>query len=151
MTPTMNRRRFVAAAGGTVLASSLAGCTDDDGDDDGNGGAAGFEIESGTEIVLDGYLTHWEGVEPSEIDGEENPTLVLEDGGDYEMTWINADGNLHDVQIWDDGDDVVDDLISDEVQEEGAEASISFTASEEMATYVCSYHQTSQVGDLVVE
>ncbi len=162
-TRRFGRRTFTITLG-SALAVGLAGCADDnDGpepDDDGEEPADdadddadvdGYEIDGGTEIVLDGYSTHWEGVEPGEIDGEENPTLVLEAGEEYTIEWVNADDVLHDLRIWDDDDEVVDDLISDEVDEEGESATLEFTASEEMTTYVCSYHQAQQVGDLVVE
>ncbi|GEM_PF-1182664 len=167
-TRRFGRRTFTITLG-SALAVGLAGCADDtdgpepdddgdepedDGDepddDDDAGDTDGYEIDAGTEIVLDGYSTHWEGLEPSEIEGEENPTLVLEAGEEYTIEWVNADGVLHDLQIWDD-DDVVDDLVSDEVEEEGESATLEFEASEEMASYVCSYHQAQQIGDLVVE
>jgi plastocyanin len=166
-TRRFGRRTFTITLG-SALAVGLAGCADDDGpepdddtaddgeepaDDDGDdaGDADGYEIDAGTEIVLDGYSTHWEGLEPDEIDGEENPTLVLEAGEEYTIEWVNADDVLHDMQIWDDDDGTVDDLVSDEVEEEGESATLEFEASEEMTTYVCSYHQAQQVGDLVVE
>ncbi|WP_331233992.1 cupredoxin domain-containing protein [Natronorarus salvus] len=166
-TRRFGRRSFTITLG-SALAVGLAGCADnsdgpdadgDDGnepedDDAGNddaGDADGYEIAGGTDIVLDGYSTHWEGVEPGEIEGEENPTLVLEAGEEYTIEWINADDVLHDLQIWDDGGDVVDDLVSDEVDTEGESATLEFEASEGMANYVCNYHQAQQIGDLVVE
>jgi hypothetical protein len=151
------RRTVLKAAGASTFAIAGAGCLgDDDGDDGGeNGdddnGNGEFEIDPGAEIVLDGYSSHWEGIEPSEIEGEENPTLVLEDGEEYTMEWINADGIDHDLQIWDDGGDLVDDLATDTLSGEDESASLEFTADAEMATYVCEYHESSQIGDLVVE
>jgi hypothetical protein len=152
------RRTVLKAAGASVFVIATAGCLGDDGDDEGgdNGDDAGgddneFEIDPETEIVLDGYSSHWEGIEPSEIDGEENPTLILEDGEEYTMEWINADGVDHDLQIWDDSNDLVDDLATDSISDEGEGDSLKFTASDEMTTYVCEYHDANQVGDLVVE
>lgn len=151
------RRTVLKAAGASTIAIALAGCAGDDengddGDDEnGDDGDGEFEIEAGAEIVLDGYSSHWEGVEPSEIDGEQNPTLVLEEGEEYTIEWINADGVNHDLQIWDEGDDLVDDLATDSIDAEGESDSLEFTADPEMVTYVCEYHASNQVGDLVVE
>ncbi|MDG5759836.1 twin-arginine translocation signal domain-containing protein [Natronococcus sp. A-GB1] len=151
------RRTVLKAVGASTLAIALAGCAgdDDNGDDDdeenGNGADGEFEIEAGTEIVLDGYSSHWEGLEPSEIEEEENPTLVLEEGEEYTIEWINADGITHDLQIWDEDDELVDDLATDSVEEEGEGDSLEFTAEPEMVTYVCEYHEANQIGDLVVE
>ena len=152
------RRTVLKAAGASTIAIALAGCAgdDDNGDDgddeeNGNGDDGEFEIEAGTEIVLDGYSSHWECLEPSEIEGEENPTLVLEEGEEYTMEWINADGVTHDLQIWDEDDELVDDLATDSIDDEGESDSLEFTAEPEMVTYVCEYHETNQIGDLVVE
>jgi plastocyanin len=151
---------MLQATGASVFVVAAAGClgdddgeSDDNGEDDGNGDNADgeFKIDPGTEVVLDGYSSHWEGVEPSDIDGEQNPTLVLEDGGDYTIEWINADGVNHDLQIWDEDDELIDDLATESISDEGEGDSLSFTADAEMATYVCEYHATNQVGDLVVE
>ncbi|WP_440769238.1 plastocyanin/azurin family copper-binding protein [Natronorubrum sp. DTA28] len=145
------RRTVLKAAGATTIAAVAAGCLggdDDNGDDNGDDT---YEIDPGTDIVVDGYNSHWEGVEPSAIDGVENPTLVLEEGEDYTIEWVNADNMAHDLQIWDDGGDVVDELATDEVAAEGDSASLDFTASSEMAAYVCSLHSGSQYADLVVE
>lgn len=156
-----NRRRFLGAVGAVALAPAVAGCLggdedepepDDDtnGDTGGDGQADGFEVDPGT-ISLEGYASHWEGVAPGSIEGEQNPTLVLEDGAEYTVEWTNADGVVHDLQIWDDGGDVVDDAATDQVSEEGATAEVTFTASPEMVTYVCTFHRAMQVGDIVVQ
>ncbi|AGB39003.1 twin-arginine translocation signal domain-containing protein [Natronococcus occultus] len=152
------RRTVLKAAGASTIAVAIAGCAGDDNDNgnDENGDengedADGFEIDPGTEIVLDGYASHWEGIEPDEIDGEDNPTLVLEEGEEYTIEWINADGVAHDLQIWDEDDELVDDLATDSIDDEGEGDSLEFTAEPEMVTYVCEYHETNQVGDLVVE
>ncbi|WP_293032339.1 twin-arginine translocation signal domain-containing protein [Natronococcus sp.] len=156
------RRTVLKAAGASTIAIALAGCAGDDdngedgddeesGDDDGEDAADGYEIEAGTEIVLDGYSSHWEGLEPSEIEGDENPTLVLEEGEEYTIEWINADGVNHDLQIWDEDDELVDDLATDSIDAEDESDSLEFTAEPEMVTYVCEYHETNQIGDLVVE
>ena len=146
------RRTFILTSS-AVITAGLAGCIGDD-DNENNGDADGpdqFEIDPGTTVVLDGYASHWEGVQPSDIEEVDNPTLVLEEGGEYEFEWINADGMTHDLQIWDESNNVVDDLTTDATGDEGEGFTLEFTASSEMTTYVCSFHRTNQIGDLVVE
>ncbi|NUC72379.1 twin-arginine translocation signal domain-containing protein [Haloterrigena sp. SYSU A558-1] len=149
------RRTVLKAAGASTLAVAVAGCTGGD-DDEGNGDENGddadeFEIDPDTKIVLEGYASGWNGLEPEAIDGETNPTLVLEEGGEYTMEWVNGQSMAHDLQIWDDADEVVDELSTEEVGSEGEGATLEFTASSEMVTYVCSLHAGNQIGDLVVE
>ena len=163
-----NRRSYlgaVGAMGAVALAPAVAGCLggdedesaaeddangDNGGDTDDDGQADGFAVDPGT-ISLEGYASHWEGVAPGSIEGEQNPTLVLEDGAEYTVEWTNADGVVHDLQIWDDGGDVVDDAATDQVSGEGATAEVTFTATPEMVTYVCSFHRATQAGDIVVQ
>lgn len=154
----VNRRRILAAAG-TVSILSLAGCAGISGGDEEEGPdaadesaepATGDTIAPGTTIVVDGYSSHWEGIEPAEIEGEDNPTLYLEDGAEYELEWINADNVLHDLQIWDENDNVVDNLVTDELADEGQRDSLTFTATSEMAAYACSFHAVMQIGAIEV-
>ena len=151
---------MLTVAGASSIAIVTAGClgsddesdnNDDDPDPDDDDDVDGIEIAAGTEIVFDGYTEHWEGVEPEAIAGEQNPTLLLEEGGDYTMEWINADGATHNLEIWDEGDDIIDDLATASIGDEGERDSIEFTAQSEMVTYVCQYHVATQVGDLVVQ
>lgn len=150
MNDETTRRTFLATTGAAV-AVGLAGCTGDDDGDDGGDGDVEIEIDAGTTVELEGYATHWEGVAPGSIDGEENPTLILEEGGEYTFEWVNGDGVVHDLEIHDDGGDVVDDLETEDIDEEGEGDSLTFEASSEMTTYICSFHTAQQVGDLVVE
>lgn len=149
-------RRTVLKALGVGGVAALAGCLGDDddsengGETEDNGGDEGFAIPAGETIQLDGYVSHWEGVAPAEIDGEENPTLILEAGEEYTFEWTNADGIVHDLTIGDANGDMVNGLQSDEVNSEGGSATLDVTASEEMAEYFCSYH-ASQSGEIVVE
>ena len=159
-----NRRTILHAAGASTLAVAVAGCLGDDdngdaaagddtGDDDGDddGGADGFEIDPGTEIVFDGLTQGWVGLEPSAIDGEENPTLVLQEGEEYTMGWTDGDGSQHNIEIWDDGGDVVDNLQTDLTADPDDDQFLEFTASTEMAEYVCEPHATTMIADIVVE
>lgn len=155
MVTNTTRRRFLTAAGGTSMVL-LAGCLGDDDEsneppDDEGDDINEFEIEPGTTIVLDGYSSHWEGVEPTDIEGVENPTLVLSEGEEYEMEWINADNIVHNLEIHDDDGQPVNNLVTDDIQEEGQRSDpLQFTASAEMAEFICNFHP-GQRGELVVE
>lgn len=110
------------------------------------------EWEDVDEIVLDGYTEAWEGVEPSPIEGEQNPTLVLFEGESYDITWTNADGQPHNVEIWDDSEEIVDDYSTEIIDEEGEEQTLTIDeVTAEMVEYVCQVHPTTMIGDVQVE
>ncbi len=153
---TISRRKTMKLAGAAAATAVVAGCSDDDdgngnGDDNGNGDAEAIEIEAGETIEFEGLTAGWVGVAPSSIEGEENPTLALEAGEDYEMGWNEGDGSGHNIEIRDDGGDVVDDLSTDVESEGGDDQFLDFTAEEEMAEYVCEPHAGTMVGELQVE
>jgi len=125
-----SRRRFLAATG-------LAGLV-------GVGGFA-FAQQSSNTYELGGEVAGWQGRSPAAIEGETNPTLELAAGTEYEVVWENLDGAPHDFVIQDaDGERIVGTEI---VDEQGATLSLTFTATEEMAQYVCTVHPSSMVGD----
>lgn len=104
------------------------------------------------EIVLSATTAGWEGVEPEVIAGEENPTLVLTEGAEYVLTWKNADGVPHNVELWDEHGEVVDEYETDLLAEEGERQSLEFEATAELAEYVCELHDDwGKRGDLEVE
>lgn len=138
------RRALLNAAGGSAIAIAVAGCLGSDDDET-------YEIAPEDEIVLEGYVSHWVGIEPDPIADVRNPTLVLEAGESYTMEWINSGDMIHDLAIWDDDGEVVDDLITDEVGADGEGDTLEFTADPEMANYVCTLHSSDQIGHLVVE
>lgn len=145
---------MLKAAGASTFAVAVAGRTggdNDEGNGDENGGDDEFEIDPDAKIVLEGYASGWDGLEPGPIEGETNPTLVLEQGGEYTMEWVSGQNMGHDLQIRDDADEVVDELATEEVGSEGEGATLEFTVSSEVVTYVCSLHAGNQIGDLVVE
>lgn len=143
-----SRRRFLGAATGVAVTSALAGClgNGDDGTDptaDEDDPAAWEDVR---EIRLMGYTRGWVGDEPELIDGITNPTIVLFEGEEYEITWENGDGGRHNIEIWDEEDAVVDGLATDLVTQRGATQSIQFTASPEAHQYVCEPHFRTMVG-----
>ncbi|WP_306054334.1 cupredoxin domain-containing protein [Natronococcus wangiae] len=124
----LRRRRFIQAAAGSALV-----------------GLGGRSVAQGVrEIRLDGDANGWVGQAPSAIDGETNPTLALEVGREYELTWTNVDGNTHDFAIEDENGDVVGPTNS--VSEDGESQTVAFTAVEEMTGYYCTTHPGSMRG-----
>ena len=142
---TLPRRRFLTASA-VALTVASTGCI-------GGGGAEPEEVEvsGGTTVEFEGHASGWLGVEPDAVDGVRNPTLVLEEGESYVLSFVNADGAPHDIGVRDAEDDVVDGLVSDRVSTKGEGTSLELTASGEMEEYVCSFHRSSQSGRLVVE
>lgn len=112
----------------------------------------GEAIEPDTEIMLDGQVEAWTGVEPEEIADEENPTLVLTSGDSYEITFENADGQQHNLEIVDENDEVVDDYETDIVEEEGDTETLEIDeVTDEMAEYVCRPHEGTMRGEIDVQ
>ncbi|OLZ42465.1 hypothetical protein A6E15_16510 [Natrinema saccharevitans] len=109
-----------------------------------------YEIEPGTEILFGGETTEWVGLEPSAIEGVANPTLVLEAGEEYTIGWTEGDGAQHNVEIWDENEDVVDGLETELAAEPDEGQRLTVTASEEMAAYVCHPHTITMQGTIRV-
>ncbi|WP_433633070.1 plastocyanin/azurin family copper-binding protein [Halomicrococcus sp. NG-SE-24] len=114
------------------------------GEDDPSGEA----IEPGTTIELNGLISGWEGNAPDGISGQTNPTLTLQEGGEYTVTWTNGDGSPHDFALQDADDNNI--KKTDIVSEEGATVSLTFTASTEMVEYVCTVHPGTMAGTIDV-
>ena len=118
---------------------------------EGGGGGSGA-IEPDTEIMLGGETQGWQGQEPEEIADEENPTLPLQEGESYEITWENLDGQEHNLQILDDSDEVVDDYETELMGEEGETQTLQIDeVTSEMARYICEPHQGTMNGDIEVQ
>ncbi len=130
-----SRRRFLAATAAGV--TGLAGI----------GSFTGAQAQSQPqEIRLGGETTGWVGRAPSRIQGTINPTLELEVGTTYRLTWKNIDGAQHNVALLDSNDAVLE--RTEYVTEEGATQTIEFTATEAMDEYVCQAHLSSMRGDI---
>ena len=148
----ISRRTALKVTGAAAATALVAGCSDDDDNGNGDEEEESFEMEAGERIVLYGDTAGWEGVEPSEIDGVQNPTLVLEEGEEYEIGWEEGDGQSHNIEIRDADDQVVDDLATDETNDtEPDDQFLEFEASEEMVDYVCLPHDTAMRGSIEVE
>ncbi len=113
--------------------------------------AAGDIIEPGTAIEFEGDTGGWIGLSPEEIEGEENPTLTLAEGESYEIGWTEGDGAGHNVAVYDDDGEVVDDLSTSVVADPGDDQWLEFEASDEMAQYVCEPHLGTMVGNIEMQ
>jgi putative membrane-bound dehydrogenase-like protein len=112
------------------------------GSDPGDTGA----IDPDTTIQLNALTAGWEGVAPAGIEGETNPTLTLLAGEEYTVELTNGDTAGHNFILQDaDGSEIEG---TDVVSGEGETWSLTFTASEEMAQYICTIHAASMVGDV---
>lgn len=102
-----------------------------------------------TEITLEGAVSGWVGRTPTAIAGATNPTLTLDPGRTYRVTWANADGVPHNFAVLDaDGGRLVGTGISGE---QGASLTLDFEATPAMAEYVCEVHPQSMRGRVAVE
>lgn len=157
------RRAVVRAAAAFAGGASLAGCTSsqldprdtetpevkDENRDPGSGEQPEHEeseeaVIGATEIRLEAYQEGWEGVEPEEIAGEVNPRLDLEVGAEYELSFENADGREHELELRDENEEPLES--SDHVEEEGDVGRVAFEATEEVEWYVCEYHEQRMHG-----
>ncbi|WP_394740665.1 hypothetical protein [Natronococcus roseus] len=102
------------------------------------------------EIHLDAYVGGWVGVDPSHIDRVENPTLVLFEDRSYKISVENRDNVKHNLAIWDRADERIGAYATDIVADTGATETLAFTATDEMATYICEHQPRIQLGDLEV-
>ncbi|MDL5363579.1 plastocyanin/azurin family copper-binding protein [Halalkalicoccus sp. NIPERK01] len=122
---------------------------DDEGGDDGeagNGGANGGETRT---IRLGGATDGWQGQEPSDIADQTNPSLALQAGTTYELTWENLDGAEHELIIEDaEGTELE---ASDSSEEQGETVTLTFDAAEGMAAYYCEYHPEAMRGEITLE
>ncbi|MFC4551869.1 MULTISPECIES: cupredoxin domain-containing protein [Halorussus] len=138
----VTRRSFIRTAAGSAAAAA-------------GGAAAASDEVAGTQDIaqrfyIGGEVAGWQGLERGPIDaGVVNPTLNFVAGQRYQVTWENLDGAPHNFVIQtEEGQDLV---TTDTVTEQGATASVTFTATPAMAQYICVYHQSTMVGDIEVQ
>ncbi|AGB37587.1 twin-arginine translocation signal domain-containing protein [Natronococcus occultus] len=158
------RRSVLKLTGAVGATAFIAGCNgeeedddpaeepdDEDEPDDDEDVENGEVIEPGTTIEFDAQTAGWIGIEPEEIADEENPTLVLEEGEEYEIGWEEGDGSAHNIELVDEDDEIVDDYETDEESEGGEDQFIEFEATDEIAEYVCRPHETTMRGEIEIE
>lgn len=149
-------RRQALAASGAALSGALAGCSSSGGSDDSGSGDADWkqplrpeDWEGVEEIRLDGYTNGWAGVEPDLIAGVKNPTLLLFAGDEYEITWENADGGLHNIAVRNESGEPA--RKTENMRKRGETQTLSFEATAELHDYVCQPHSGMMRGLLRIE
>lgn len=114
--------------------------------------ATGDQWADVEEIRLSATASRFEGVEPEFIEGEENPTLVLTEGEEYVITWENADGKSHNLELWDEDETVVDEHSTEVMGEKNETRSLEFEATAAMTEYICRIHvDWGKRGDIEIE
>ncbi|GAB7017363.1 cupredoxin domain-containing protein [Halostagnicola bangensis] len=173
-----SRRTALKLAGGITSVAFLAGCLDDDdetdeengdgtnGDDDENGnesednGDDNGEVEQDLDpaewedvesIKLLGDASGWVGVEPEMIADVQNPTLILFEDDEYDLTWENDDAGPHNIVVRDDNGDTVRDYGTEITRDLGDEQTLEIEATSEMSEYVCEPHSSAMVGEIQIE
>lgn len=99
-------------------------------------------------FVFDGETSGWIARTPSDIEGEENPTLELEAGETYNFTWVNTDGRPHNIVITDSEGNTI--VRTEVISGEGGRQSVEFTAPEDGGTYYCEVHPGSMRGEVQI-
>ncbi|WP_306055587.1 hypothetical protein [Natronococcus wangiae] len=137
------RRRILQMTGGALLI--------------GFGGAPasaqenGEPLEADTQIEFEAQTQGWVGIEPEEIEDDENPKLTLQEGESYEIGWVEGDGAGHTIALVDDDDEVVDDYETEVATEGGDDQFIEFEATDEIAEYICQVHPETMRGEIDVQ
>ncbi|WP_255171178.1 twin-arginine translocation signal domain-containing protein [Natrononativus amylolyticus] len=136
--PSFTRRSVLKWSGGAVVAATLSGCTET---------ATVYEVWGGVaQIVLECYTDGWRGVEPAIIEDVQNPTLVLYESHEYEITMRNGDGEAHSLEIRA-GDQTVDsDYQTSLTDERGETETVAIEGVPWMTEYVCKVHSQTECG-----
>lgn len=112
------------------------------------GGVSAMGMAKQDTIRLRGRIDGWRGREPEAVDGETNPTLEFRAGETYSITWVNHDGEPHNLAIQTEGGEVL--ARTEIVEEEDATRTLTFTATPEMAEYLCEVHPNTMRGTFSV-
>ena len=95
-----------------------------------------------------GVVQGWMGQAPARIADQQNPTLQLQAGQQYEVTWTNGDGVPHNFTIQDSqGNSLAQ---TETMSEQDASLTLTFTASREMTQYICTIHPNTMVGSIEI-
>lgn len=97
-------------------------------------------------FTLLGIVGGWTGVGPAEIDSRTNPPLRMVEGEQYEVYWINGDGNHHNFNLRNEDGDVV--TATEIVEEQGGSQTVTFTAEPELEEYFCAPHPVQMRGPI---
>jgi hypothetical protein len=99
-------------------------------------------------IKLGGKIAGWMGRAPAAIQSKTNPTLTLQPGTTYRLTWVNLDGAEHELIIEDaNGNELV---ATESSSKKGVTRTVTFQATKQMDQYYCEYHPQSMRGNIRV-
>ena len=152
----VSRRTALKVTGAAATTAFIAGCSNDggdgNGDENGDDGSEAVEISPEEDIELRSLNTDWEGVAPSGIEDQQNPTLSLEEGEEYTITWVeNESSSDHNLAIYDDSEEPVEGP-TDQTDEPGDDQELTFEASEDTVEYVCVPHEGAGMrGDIELQ
>ncbi|WP_227379659.1 cupredoxin domain-containing protein [Haladaptatus halobius] len=148
--PRTNRRTALKLIGSALTVTSLAGCTGSlPGSGESKQESGSKNKKKGKEIRLGAKQSGWQGRAPKSIKGKKNPTLTLQPGQKYTLTWENLDGKEHELYIVNKQDKPV--VKSEDAEEKGKTVSTTFSASKKMTQYYCEYHPQSMRGDIKLQ
>ncbi len=99
-----------------------------------------------TSFFIGGEVAGWQALQQGPISEGVNPTLNLETGRRYEVTWRNLDGLPHNFAIVDSNGNVL--LATDIMSRQGETQTVTFEATERMAEYLCQVHPSSMRGEI---
>lgn len=164
---TMKRREFIRTAGGvaggaaaataptTAQQSSNTTAGNDSAEGNITAGDKSSNVTGGnatgpgggmTTYKLGGKVAGWEGQAPPSIQGTTNPPLVFKPGQKYKVVWENLDGVSHDFAVNDsDGNTITK---TDVMSAQGETLSLTFTATNKMAEYICTIHPSTMKGNV---
>lgn len=137
------RRSVLKALGAAGAAGALGGLA---GAQEGTTRTTAVADGGSPRILLGAQVEYWFGIAPGAIQGGENPTLAYRPGEQLEVTWINIDGEKHQLQFLDADGNVVTE--TGEGEGDVSVVSTSFTAPEGIVAYRCRYHPNSMRGEV---
>ena len=137
----VSRRTALKLTGAAASTALVAGCSGGSGNGNGSGSGA-VEIEPGSTIMFKADGQTWVGKEPSGIKDKENPTIKLTEGESYTIGWTqNQTG--HNIALYKSDGSVYNGKKTSVATSTGEGQTLDFTASSDIAEYVCVPHYNS--------
>lgn len=106
----------------------------------------GVRIRVAQHYIVGGEVSGWQGAAPESIAGTRNPTLALEGGELYAITWANLDGVPHNIVITNESGGTVAETPT--TSENGAAQTLVFRVPEMAGTYYCVVHPVGMRAEL---
>lgn len=145
-TASMTRRGFMLGTAGAAATSATGAASAQESGGNNSSGGGGGSGPAQT-FKFGGKIQGWQG--PKSFQGPKtNPTLSLQAGQTYKVTWKNLDGASHDFTINSSGGSTI--TSTKQMSSQGQTLSLTFTASPDMAEYICTVHPTTMVGKIQV-